>query len=141
MVPDVAARSSELRLRVVDVSHRRRRHEVRAPAGGPQAVDRPVAGDRVQPCRQGARRRVERLCPVPQREERVLHHLFGYPTIRCQPGCRREDRSAMPVIEARQGIERPARDHADESDVVWAAVTVLVHAYGSRASPVSPGVR
>ena len=69
----------ELRLRVIDVRIRWRRDELRSPAGRPKAIDRPVPGDRVQPCRQGSRRRVERLCPVPEREEGVLDHLFGYP--------------------------------------------------------------
>ena len=89
----------------------RRRSTVRFRAIVNQAESDPVAGSTTS--------------RGPQREERVLDHLFRDASIRCQPGRDGEDRGAVPVIEVRQGVVRPTRDRADEGDVVGATRTVL----------------
>ena len=113
------------------------RDQRRPPAGRAKAVDRPVPGDRMQPGGERPGRRIERRRTVPQREERVLDHLFRDASIRCQPGCDGEDRGAVPVIEVRQGVVRAARDRADEGDVVGATRTVLGHDYAGPGPSVS----
>ena len=63
-------------------------------------------------------RRVEQLRPVPEREERLLHYLFGDLPIRCQPARRREDRVDVPVVQSGQRVLRTRRDLADEGRFV-----------------------
>ena len=85
---------------------RRQGDERRPPARGPQPVDRPVAGDRVQPGRERAGCRVERLGPVPEGEECLLHDLLSGPAIGCQPVRRGEDRPSRIGHRASRGPPR-----------------------------------
>ena len=79
----------------------------------PAARSRSIARFRAIVCSHAASEpaaRVERLGPVPQGEECLLHDLLGDPPIRCQPIRRSEDRGAVPVVDDLERRLGP-RDH------------------------------
>ena len=104
--------------------------ERRPAPGGAQPVDRPVAGDRVQPGGQRAGLRIECLGPVPEREECLLHDLLSGPPIGCQPVDGGEDRRRVTVIEGLEGRLRSRRHPQDDGGIV-----------GHSLPTVHPGLR
>ena len=78
----------------------------------------------MKPGRQRPDGRIEQLGPIPERQERLLNHLFGDLPIRGQADRRREDRVDVPIVERRQGRLRASGDRPDEIGLGLLGVTV-----------------
>ena len=78
-----------------------------------RAVDDRVAGDRVEPGRAGAARRVVARRRAPNRREGVLERVLGAPTV-AEPAKRKSEQGAgVPAVEL---VERDLTPVADQLD-------------------------
>src|SRR5215831_18598248 len=84
-------------------------------------VDRTIAGNREQPGPQSAAARLEKLNPVPDAEERLLHQVFGKRGIAHNRNNDGPGETSIPVIEIRHCPLFPLSQATRQFFVVMAA--------------------